>query len=98
MAELFIQTELPLSFPHQERPKSIGQIPVRYIQSKTILNESQESSFLSEYDYTLNPYSGCTFSCTYCYAAFFTPDKTKQDGWGKCTCPSATPKVQPSQR
>jgi len=38
---------------------------------------------LSEFDYTLNPYSGCTFACTYCYAAFFHGDKIKQDTWGK---------------
>ena len=34
------------------------------------------------YDYTLNPYSGCSFGCTYCYAAFFSRDTEKRDNWG----------------
>ncbi|MGI9175653.1 MAG: SPL family radical SAM protein [Rhodothermales bacterium] len=39
--------------------------------------------FMSAYDYTLNPYSGCTFGCTYCYAAFFARSREKVDGWGQ---------------
>lgn len=38
---------------------------------------------MDAYDYTLNPYSGCRFGCTYCYAAFFSPDKDKRDSWGQ---------------
>jgi len=37
---------------------------------------------MDSYDYTLNPYSGCFFGCTYCYAAFFSRDKEKMDNWG----------------
>ena len=37
---------------------------------------------MGEYDYTLNPYSGCFFGCTYCYAAFFSRDLAKRDDWG----------------
>ena len=39
------------------------------------------AGFLSEYDYSLNPYVGCSFGCSYCYAAFFAP-VDKQDSWG----------------
>ena len=38
---------------------------------------------MSAYDYTLNPYSGCTFGCTYCYAAFFARSREKVDEWGR---------------
>lgn len=38
---------------------------------------------MSEYDYSLNPYSGCSFGCVYCYAAFFARKKEKMDNWGK---------------
>ena len=37
---------------------------------------------MGEYDFTLNPYSGCSFGCTYCYAAFFSRDAEKRDSWG----------------
>ena len=37
---------------------------------------------MDAYDYTLNPYSGCSFGCTYCYAAFFSRDIEKQNTWG----------------
>ena len=30
----------------------------------------------------LNPYSGCSFGCSYCYAAFFSRDQAQQDNWG----------------
>ena len=39
------------------------------------------AGYLSEYDYSLNPYVGCAFGCSYCYAAFFAPFD-KQDSWG----------------
>ena len=37
---------------------------------------------MNTYDFTLNPYSGCSFGCSYCYAAFFTRDQAQQDNWG----------------
>ena len=39
--------------------------------------------FMDAYDYTLNPYAGCSFGCTYCYAAFFAHGAEKRDNWGK---------------
>ena len=41
------------------------------------------TGFMGEYDYTLNPYGGCSFGCSYCYAAFFSRDQSLQDNWGK---------------
>lgn len=63
--------------PH---PHRFGQSDVVYKQAKSIL--SPTSGFLDTYDFSLNPYSGCAFACSYCYAAFFTWDKAKQDNWG----------------
>lgn len=39
------------------------------------------AGYLSEYDYSLNPYVGCSFGCSYCYAAFFAPPD-RQASWG----------------
>lgn len=50
-------------------------------QARSIL--SKASGFADAFDYTLNPYSGCAFGCTYCYAAFFAPDAEQQETWGR---------------
>ncbi|MYC34441.1 MAG: radical SAM protein [Chloroflexi bacterium] len=38
---------------------------------------------MDAYDFTLNPYSGCSFGCAYCYAAFFSRNEEKRDSWGE---------------
>ncbi len=38
---------------------------------------------MDAYDFTLNPYSGCAFGCTYCYAAFFSTTKEQRENWGR---------------
>lgn len=90
MADTLHQMGLPLEADDHDSPSpaqdhehrtTIGQSTVAYIQPKSILTAS--SGFMSEYDYTLNPYSGCTFGCTYCYAAFFARNQAKQETWGQ---------------
>ena len=62
------------------RPNSIGETSVDYKPTREMLTRA--SGFLSGYDFTLNPYSGCSFGCTYCYAAFFSRTKENRDRWG----------------
>ncbi|MCW5936623.1 MAG: radical SAM protein [Fimbriimonadaceae bacterium] len=38
---------------------------------------------IDSFDYSLNPYVGCAFACSYCYAAFFVSDDLKAEEWGK---------------
>lgn len=59
---------------------SFGGAEVEYSKAKTVLTRA--TGFMDEYDYTLNPYSGCSFGCTYCYAAFFSRNKEQVDNWG----------------
>ena len=58
----------------------IGHAAVAHEPTREILTRA--TGFMSEYDLTLNPYSGCTFGCTYCYAAFFSRTRARRDSWG----------------
>src|SRR4051794_34553609 len=35
------------------------------------------------FDWTCNPYVGCTFGCSYCYAAFLPQNRKPVEDWGK---------------
>lgn len=62
-------------------PSVVGSADIAYKPANQILTKA--SGFMDRYDYTLNPYSGCAFGCTYCYAAFFARDPQLRDAWGK---------------
>ena len=63
-----------------QRPKNIGNAQVSYRQVAEVLTRA--TGFMSDYDFTLNPYQGCTFGCSYCYAAFFNHDPRRRTNWG----------------
>lgn len=64
----------------EDKKKKIGQTEIQYIKSASILTEAK--GFMGAYDFTLNPYSGCSFGCNYCYAAFFSRSSEEKDTWG----------------
>jgi DNA repair photolyase len=35
------------------------------------------------FDWTCNPYVGCTFGCTYCYAMFLPQNRRPREEWGR---------------
>src|SRR3954470_539596 len=63
------------------RKDKLGQTSIEYRQASSILTQS--SGFIDAFDYTLNPYSGCTFGCSYCYAAAFVRDQERRESWGQ---------------
>ena len=66
--------------PATPRPTKMGHVDVAYGLTREILTRA--TGFMEEYDFTLNPYGGCSFGCTYCYAAFFSRTEAKRDSWG----------------
>lgn len=75
----------PQFFPDPTARDRVGSSDERVIpiEPRSILTRA--SGFMAEYDYTLNPYSGCLFGCTYCYAAFFVRDAELTASWGEWT-------------
>lgn len=39
--------------------------------------------FVDAYDAVINPYQGCSFGCSYCYASNFTQTQQEKRDWGK---------------
>lgn len=61
--------------------EKFGSVNVYAKNSQSILNKA--SGFISAYDFTLNPYQGCQYGCSYCYAAAFSPNSKMRQDWGK---------------
>jgi len=72
-------TDLFSDIPDNKRT-SVGKSEIVYKNASSILTEGK--GFMDTYDYTLNPYSGCSFGCTYCYAAFFSRFEDLSKNWG----------------
>lgn len=77
------ESPLPTDDLPSDKPlrATLGHAVIEYAPASDILRKP--SGFMNGYDFTLNPYAGCSFGCAYCYAAFFIRDKQKQDQWGQ---------------
>jgi DNA repair photolyase len=54
---------------------------VETVQARSILTPT--GGFLDSFDYSLNPYVGCSFGCSYCYAASWVYDRELRGSWGR---------------
>jgi DNA repair photolyase len=59
----------------------MGNTTVDFKDASGILTKA--TGFMSAYDYTLNPYAGCGFGCSYCYAASFAGSDALREDWGQ---------------
>ncbi len=75
-----IQASL-FELPQVRTPTRHGRTFVRSVEVKSIL--TRPTGRIKDFDYSLNPYRGCGFGCSYCYAAFFVPDDVSRDAWGE---------------
>ena len=85
MGEVPIQEALP---GFQEPLATVGVYPERVGGAEVVYEKVQQiltraTGFMDGYDYTLNPSMGCSFGCTYCYAAFFGRTAEARDTWGR---------------
>lgn len=65
-----------------QAPEKLGRAEIRSVDANSILSPAK-GKIDGWFDFSLNPYRGCGFGCTYCYAAFFVPDDVQRAEWGK---------------
>lgn len=53
------------------------------IESKSIFSPATGFIKRGGFEWTCNPYVGCTFGCSYCYAAFLPQNRRPPEEWGK---------------
>lgn len=56
-------------------------VAMSFEEARDILTRA--TGFMEAHDFILNPYSGCSFDCTYCYAAFFSTIREQREAWGQ---------------
>ena len=79
-----MQMELDIGAkPTRNIPVKVGQTTVQTTKVRSILTAQKgRVSFVNGYDYTINPYQGCSAACDYCYAAGYTGDEELSKSWG----------------
>lgn len=71
-----------LPYIHMESTLKAIEVQVKEIQAKTILTPQKFGSLSSYFDYSLNPYAGCAFRCSYCYVPKFPNANHDPAEWG----------------
>ncbi len=69
------------------RQHTRGAIEVTHLDARSILTETKGFTSVAVpgtgFHYSLNPYRGCAFNCSYCYAPAFVFDDDARENWGR---------------
>ena len=57
-------------------------VTISEIKAASILVPQKGGSLAGSYDFSLNPYAGCAFQCSYCYVPKFPNEKHHFSEWG----------------
>jgi DNA repair photolyase len=58
-------------------------VQVKEVIARTILTPQKVGSLATAFDYSLNPYAGCAFACSYCYVPKFPNGEHEASEWGQ---------------
>src|SRR5215831_15622648 len=53
------------------------------VQARSIFSPATGFIRRGGFDWTCNPYLGCSFGCTYCYAMFLPQNRRPKEDWGR---------------
>src|SRR5262245_22508241 len=51
--------------------------------AKSIFSEGTGYAKRAGFDYSCNPYTGCSYGCSYCYSMFLPSNRRPKEDWGK---------------
>ncbi len=78
---------LYLNLMEMSRQPDAGRLEVQEITARSILTETRGFTSVeipdTGFHYSLNPYRGCAFDCSYCYAPAFVFDDQARNNWGR---------------
>src|SRR5438445_5096191 len=63
---------------------AVWRVPVmEQINARSIFSPATGYIRRGGFDWTCNPYVGCSFGCTYCYAMFLPQNRRPKEDWGR---------------
>jgi DNA repair photolyase len=60
-----------------------AELPPHWINARSIFSPATGYIRRGGFEWTCNPYLGCSFGCTYCYAMFLPQNRRPREDWGK---------------